>query len=352
MKEITVQLKERSYPIYIGYNLLRQTALLQQPIRAKQIMLVSNETVAKHYLTLMKQAFENYHCDVVLLPDGESYKTLDTLQQIFTALLTHHHHRHTTLVALGGGVIGDMTGFAAACYQRGVDFVQIPTTLLAQVDSSIGGKTAVNHPLGKNMIGAFHQPRAVIIDTATLITLPEREFCAGLAEIIKAALIKDQKFFAWLETNMDKLINKDPAALTEAIYRSCQIKAAIVMADEKEQNGERALLNLGHTFAHAIETNLGYGAWLHGEAVAVGLILAAKLSNLSQEEINRIEKLIAKAKLPTVLPKTLKIDLLLATMQRDKKNLRQQLTFVLLKSMGNATLVTNITTQQVRHVLT
>ena len=352
MKTLTISLSSRSYPIYIGANLLHDKTLLQKHLRSQQVLIVSNPTVADRYLAAVQKALTDYQCDIVLLPDGEKYKSIETLQEIFTTLLSHRHRRQTTLLALGGGVIGDMTGFAAACYQRGVDFIQLPTTLLAQVDSSIGGKTAVNHKLGKNMIGAFHQPRAVIADIATLATLPEREFCAGLAEIIKAALIKDKVFFEWLELHIDDLLTKKTDILIEAVAQSCAIKAAIVECDETEQTGERALLNLGHTFGHAIETCLNYESHLHGEAVAMGLILAAKLSQqcgfISREDVVRIQRLLERAHLPTQVPNSLRIDDLLIAMQRDKKIINKQLAFIVLKAIGEATLITTIPLEQAR----
>ena len=277
-KTITIDLGERSYPIYIGENIASDGALFAKHIVSRQTLVVSNETVAALYLEPITKALRNYQCDVLLLPDGEQYKNLTVLNKIFDMLLEKKHQRSTTLLALGGGVICDMTGFAAACYQRGVAFIQIPTTLLAQVDASIGGKTAVNHSLGKNMIGAFHQPRCVIVDINTLQSLPDREYRAGVAEIIKAALICDAEFFVWLEQNSAKILAKDKVALVYAIARACEIKASIVAADETETEGVRALLNLGHTFGHAIEQVFGYGQWLHGEAVAMGLVLAADLS--------------------------------------------------------------------------
>ncbi|MFM1892207.1 MAG: 3-dehydroquinate synthase, partial [Pseudomonadota bacterium] len=262
---LTVDLGTRAYPIYIGAGLCGDPELYRRHIPSRQVMVVTNETVGPLYLQRVREALAGFELGTVVLPDGEQYKNLEVLNRIFDELLRLRFDRRCTLLALGGGVVGDMTGFAAACYQRGVNFVQVPTTLLAQVDSSVGGKTGVNHPLGKNMIGAFHQPLCVIADTDTLSTLPERELSAGLAEVIKYGLISDPEFFAWLEANMDALRRRDPAALGYAIERSCADKAAVVAADEKEA-GQRALLNLGHTFGHAIETGMGYGAWLHGEA--------------------------------------------------------------------------------------
>ena len=308
MNTLTVDLGTRSYPIYIGQNLLGKTELLDKYITGKQVMVVSNETIAPLYLQTLLDMLTGYETATVILPDGEQYKTLDTLNTIFTALLENRFNRDCTLVALGGGVVGDITGFAAASYQRGVSFLQVPTTLLAQVDSSVGGKTGVNHPQGKNMIGAFHQPGCVLIDTNTLDTLDDRQLAAGIAEVIKYGLIYDADFFAWLETSMDALKARDKQALAHAIERSCAIKAEIVAADERE-SGKRALLNLGHTFGHAIETATGYGTWLHGEAVATGMLMAADLSArhgwLPAEAVRRTEQLLQHAGLPTTPPESM-----------------------------------------------
>ena len=277
--------------------------------------------------------------DTVVLPDGEKFKDWQTLNSIFDGLLEHRHTRKTTLVALGGGVVGDMAGFAAACYQRGVPFIQIPTTLLSQVDSSVGGKTGINHPLGKNMVGAFHQPQAVLIDTASLQTLPAREVSAGLAEVIKYGLIRDQGFLGWLEEHMDALVSLDPEALAEAIFRSCACKAEIVALDERE-GGLRAILNLGHTFGHAIETYAGYGNWLHGEAVGTGMLMAAELSALegmiSRDDCDRINRLILRAGLPDKPPVAMTADDFMGLMAVDKKNVDGLLRLVLLRSVGDA----------------
>ena len=275
MRTLTVDLAERSYPIYIGSGLLDQAQLYTPHIVGRKVAVVTNSTVAPMYLQQLREALQGYELTEIILPDGETYKNWETLQLIFDALLADKHDRKTTLIALGGGVVGDMTGFAAACYQRGVNFIQVPTTLLAQVDSSVGGKTAINHPLGKNMVGAFYQPQAVIIDIATLHTLPARELSAGLAEVIKYGLICDEPFLTWLEEHIESLTGLDNRALMEAVERSCRAKAKIVSADERE-SGVRATLNLGHTFGHAIETEQGYGAWLHGEAVAAGTVMACR----------------------------------------------------------------------------
>lgn len=334
---VEVALGERSYPLYIGAGLLKNASLLRSALAGQQVMVVSNPTVAALYRETVLASLTGLQVDSVLLPDGEAYKTLETLNSVFDALLRHRHNRRTTLLALGGGVTGDMTGFAAACYQRGVAFVQLPTTLLAQVDSSVGGKTAVNHPLGKNMIGAFHQPRAVLIDTDTLKTLPRRELIAGIAEIIKYGIIDDEAFFSWLEQNLDALLACDSAALTTAIERSCAIKARIVAADEREQ-GERAHLNLGHSFGHAIETGLGHGVWLHGEAVACGMVLAAELSaalgSLAARDVARIEVLLQRAGLPCRLPRGVSPEQLLELMRVDKKNRGSALRLILPTAIG------------------
>ena len=338
MQTLNVSLAERSYPIYIGAGLL-SSDLLRRHVRASQVMVVTNETVAPLYLDKMLASLDGLKVDTLVLPDGERFKTLATLEKVFDALLEKRHSRTTTLIALGGGVIGDMTGFAAACYQRGVDFIQVPTTLLAQVDSSVGGKTAVNHPRGKNMIGAFYQPKAVLIDTDVLKTLPPRELGAGLAEVIKYGLIRDADFLQWLEDNMALLRAGDSAALVTAIERSCRNKAEVVAADETEQ-GERALLNLGHTFGHAIETATGYSEWLHGEAVATGMLLAAQLSAdlgwLTDEQVGQVAALLEKAELPLTPPAGMTPTQFRELMAHDKKVLDGQLRLVLLKDLGKA----------------
>jgi len=339
MKTLTVNLSERSYPIHIGQCLLGQDKLLTPHIHGNQVLLVSNETVAPLYLEKALSALSAYHCETVILPDGEKYKTLDTANLIFDALLRHRFDRQCTLIALGGGVVGDITGFAAACYQRGVNFIQIPTTLLAQVDSSVGGKTGVNHPLGKNMIGAFHQPQCVLIDTNTLNTLDDQQLSAGLAEVIKYGLIQDEEFFVWLENNMNKLLQRNAEALTYAIERSCQTKADIVAADEKE-TGQRAMLNLGHTFGHAIEAGMGYGTWLHGEAVGVGLLMAVDLScrqnNFSQSQFERTQALLEAARLPVKTPVELDAHRFLELMAVDKKVQAGVIRLILLNHIGSS----------------
>ena len=354
MDTLKVDLGERSYPIYIGSGLLNQTELLTQHIQGQSALVVSNETIAPLYLNKLLPALEKFKSATCILPDGEQYKNLEVLNQIYTNLLEQHFDRKTTLIALGGGVVGDMTGFAAASYQRGINFIQIPTTLLAMVDSSVGGKTGVNHPLGKNMIGAFHQPQCVIIDTDTLDTLDDRELSAGLAEVIKYGLINDSYFFAWLEENMDKLLQRDKDALAYAIRRSCENKAAIVAADEREQ-GMRALLNLGHTFGHAIETGMGYGNWLHGEAVACGMMMAAEMSHrlgwINADKVEDVRKLLQKAKLPTKPPEQMTASDFLQLMAVDKKVIDGNLRLVLLKDIGKALVTADFSNEALSNTL-
>ena len=340
MQTLKLELGERSYPIHIGQGLLARAEQWLKPcVAGSRVAVVTNTTVGPLYLEGVLKSLAAWNPVSVVLPDGEAHKTSEGLNPIYTALLENRCDRKTTLVALGGGVVGDMTGFAAASYQRGVPFIQIPTTLLAQVDSSVGGKTGVNHPLGKNMIGAFHQPKCVLIDTDTLNTLPDNELSAGLAEVIKYGLIGDGEFFSWLEQNMERLLKRDPRALAYAIERSCADKARVVAADERE-GGVRALLNLGHTFGHAIETGAGYGNRLHGEAVAAGLCMAADLSRrmgwLKLEEVSRIEALVKQARLPTRAPKSLSSAKLRELMSVDKKVEAGQLRLVLPKGLGQA----------------
>jgi 3-dehydroquinate synthase len=339
VRTLNVALNERSYPIYIGSELSLRKHLLPF-ISGRQVMIVSNDVVAplylKRYLTVLSEAGKTVA--FCILPDGESYKTLDSLKLVFDALMQHRFNRDCTVLALGGGVVGDMAGFAAASFQRCVNFIQVPTTLLSQVDSSVGGKTGVNHPLGKNMIGAFKQPKLVVADMSLLSTLPDRELSAGLAEVIKYALIGDLGFLGWLELNIHGLMKRDSELLAEAVFRSCQHKATIVAADEHE-NGDRALLNLGHTFGHAIESFMGYGVWLHGEAVATGMLMAADLSArlgwIANDDVARIRKLLLAAKLPVIVP-NIGCDEFLSLMGQDKKVLDGQLRLVLLKKMGQA----------------
>lgn len=337
---LTVDLGSRSYPIEIGQALFADPTRYAGRIAGRQVMIVTNETVAPLYLDALRLALEpHFEVQTLIVPDGERYKDFATLNLVFDALLSRRFDRRCTLVALGGGVIGDMTGFAAASYQRGVDFVQVPTTLLAQVDSSVGGKTGINHPLGKNMIGAFHQPRAVIADTLTLNTLPDRELSAGLAEVIKYGVIVDADFFSWLEASMDALRAREPEMLAKAIHRSCVLKAEVVAADERE-SGRRALLNLGHTFGHAIETGMGYGTWLHGEAVGAGICLASRLSArlgwIDAPTVERIENLVARAGLPIAPPAGLHTGDFMRLMAVDKKVLDGQLRLVLVRGIGQA----------------
>lgn len=339
MRTLQVDLGERSYPIHIGTDLLSKVELFAPHIAGKQVAIVTNETVAPLYLERLTQTLAGYKVQPIVLPDGESFKNWETLQLVFDGLLTARHDRRTTIIALGGGVIGDMAGFAAACYQRGVDFIQVPTTLLSQVDSSVGGKTGINHPLGKNMVGAFYQPKAVLIDTATLRTLPPRELSAGLAEVIKYGLICDAPFLDWLETHMEALLALEPTALTEAIERSCAAKARVVGADERE-SGIRATLNLGHTFGHAIETHMGYGVWLHGEAVAAGTVMALEMSRrlgwIDAAERDRSMRLLCAAGLPIVPPQEMTPAHFLEHMAVDKKVIDGQLRLVLLSRLGEA----------------
>lgn len=339
MQTLHVELGDRRYPIFIGSD-LNPRNLLEPYIHGQQVMIVSNTTVAPLYLTTYVAALEALDKKVAtcILPDGEKYKNIEYLNLIFDALLEAGFNRDATVLALGGGVIGDMAGFASACFQRGVYFIQVPTTLLSQVDSSVGGKTGINHPLGKNMIGAFQQPQVVLADMAQLVTLPTRELSAGLAEVIKYALLGDVDFLDWLEGHIDDLVRRDPERLAEAVYRSCEHKARIVASDEKEQ-GERALLNLGHTFGHAIESYMGYGVWLHGEAVAVGMVMAADLSQrlgwISTDDLERTKKIIQRAHLPVKCP-AIPLDEFLGFMAYDKKVLNGQLRLVLMSTLGKA----------------
>jgi len=339
MQTLHVDLAERSYPIHIGAGLLSRADLLTPHIAGRQVAIVTNQTIAPLYLQTLQDTLADYRVTSIVLPDGEAFKNWETLQLIFDGLLGARHDRRITVLALGGGVIGDMAGFAAACYQRGVNFIQLPTTLLSQVDSSVGGKTGINHPLGKNMVGAFYQPQAVLIDTRSLETLPPRELSAGLAEVIKYGLICDEPFLGWLEENMPALRSLDQAALTEAIERSCAAKARVVGADEKE-TGVRATLNLGHTFGHAIETQMGYGVWLHGEAVAAGTVMALEMSYrlgwINADERDRGIRLFQAAGLPVVPPREMTPAQFLEHMAVDKKVLDGQLRLVLLRSLGEA----------------
>jgi 3-dehydroquinate synthase len=337
--KLDVDLGDRSYPIFIGERIYADSNCYREFITGSQVMVVTNETIAPIYLDKVMEALSDFEAKCCILPDGEEFKTLEVVNRIYTALLEERFTRRSTLVALGGGVVGDMTGFAAATYQRGVDFIQVPTTLLSQVDSSVGGKTGVNHPLGKNMVGAFYQPKLVLADTSTLNTLDDRQLSSGLAEVIKYGLIVDAGFFVWLEDNMDRLLARDPASLAYAIQHACRCKADVVEADEKEA-GQRALLNLGHTFGHAIETGMGYGVWLHGEAVATGMCMAADVSRregwLSDQSCDRIYRLLERAKLPITPPTELTAEHFLGLMAVDKKVLDGRLRLVLLKEIGRS----------------
>jgi len=348
-RTITVELGDRSYPIIIGRDLLGGGFDLAERLAGDDCLIVSNETVAPLYLHKLVADLGGTSVESINLPDGEAFKTIETASVVLDKLVSSRANRDTTVIALGGGVVGDITGFAAACYMRGVAFVQVPTTLLAQVDSSVGGKTGVNHPQGKNLIGAFHQPAIVLIDTATLDTLPDRELQAGLAEVIKYAAIADTAFFTWLEENMPALLEKQPEALAHAVQRSCEIKAEVVAEDERE-SGRRAILNFGHTFAHAIEHSQGYGEWLHGEAVAAGMLMAAQLSGLPEANLERLRTLIVAAGLPSA-PPAVGAQVMLDAMGMEKKVVRKQLRFVLLDELGKAVVTTEFDESRLEQVL-
>ena len=355
MQTLEVSLGDRSYPIHIGQHLISQADLILPHLKRKQVAIVSNTTVAPLYLEQLAAPLRAAGVNVIsiILPDGEAYKNSETLNLIYDALLKNRCERSTTLIALGGGVIGDMTGYAAATYLRGVPFIQIPTTLLSQVDSSVGGKTGINHPLGKNMIGAFYQPQLVLADIETLKTLPARELSAGVAEVIKYGLIRDVKFFDWLELNMAKLMALDTGVASEAIYRSCQNKAEVVAVDEHE-NGERATLNLGHTFGHAVENAMGYGVWLHGEAVAAGTMMAADLSKrlgwLNSEEVDRIANILNAAHLPIEAPH-LGVDKYMDLMGLDKKVVDGKIRLVLQQGIGKSVVTSDYDADALRQTL-
>lgn len=347
MHTLHVELGERSYPVYIGRDLLTDPHILAQHVGGSQVVIISNDTVAPLYMDRIRRALgEDKHITEVVLPDGEQHKTLATLSLVFDQVMAARQNRSCTFVALGGGVIGDITGFAAACYLRGVNFIQVPTTVLSQVDSSVGGKTGVNHPLGKNMIGAFYQPQAVLIDTDTLQTLPARELVAGLAEVVKYGLICDEPFYRWLLASMPKLLAREEAALAEAIERSCSNKAQVVAADERE-GGVRAILNLGHTFGHAIETAQGYGNWLHGEAIAVGMLLAMELSArrgwIDPADVVQFRQLLQSMNLPVQIPADMNPQIFLELMGRDKKVIDGRLRLVLLDAIGRACIIDDAT---------
>jgi 3-dehydroquinate synthase len=354
MTTLNLALGERSYPIYIDSKLLNNSDLLSKHIRSKRICIVSNDIVYPLYGEALKALLSDYQVDEIVLPDGEAQKNISNFDKIMTHLLANGHGRDSTLIALGGGVIGDITGFAAACYQRGVDFIQVPTTLLSQVDSSVGGKTAVNHPLGKNMIGAFYQPKAVLIDIDSLATLPAREFAAGMAEVIKYGILGDGEFFNWLEQNVNLIKSGDHNALIKMIEVCCQCKADIVAQDETE-SGVRALLNLGHTFGHAIEAEQGYGVWLHGEAVATGMVLAAKLAvamNLLEvSDLRRIENLIAAFDLPLNAPDDMGFEQFMIHMRRDKKNIGGLLRFIVPTAIGHSEIRDDVSEEMLQQIL-
>lgn len=345
MSTLTVQLGERSYPIYVQQDALSALELFTSHIKSKNVVIVTNDTVNPLYAEGVKQLLEDFDVSTVSIQDGEQYKTLATFESITAQLLANKAARDTTLIAIGGGVVGDITGFVAACYQRGIPFIQVPTTLLSQVDSSVGGKTAVNHALGKNMIGAFYQPKAVIIDTDSLKTLPKKEFAAGMAEVIKYGVIYDADFFHWLESNVDRIKALETDAIAHIVTRCCQIKADIVAQDEKE-SGIRALLNLGHTFGHAIEAEMGYGLWLHGEAVAVGIVLASEVALakewLKASEVRRIESLLKAFDLPCSKPETMNYEQFMQHMRHDKKVEEGAIRFVIPNAIGSATVTSNV----------
>ena len=355
MQTLTVELADRSYPIHIGKNLITDASLILPYLKRKHVAIVTNTTVAPLYLDQLSQSLQSAGVTVIpiILPDGEAYKNTATLNTIYDVLLKNRCERSTTLIALGGGVIGDLTGYAAATYLRGVPFIQIPTTLLSQVDSSVGGKTGINHPLGKNMIGAFYQPQLVLTDIDTLKTLPAREFSAGMAEVIKYGLIRDADFFDWLEINMASLMRLDEAVLSDAIYRSCQNKADVVAKDEHEQ-GERALLNLGHTFGHAIENAMGYGVWLHGEAVAAGTMMAADLSQrmgwLTASDLARIQHSFKAANLPIAAPR-LGVERYLDLMGLDKKVENGKIRLILQQGIGKSVITSDYDAEKLKETL-
>jgi 3-dehydroquinate synthase len=353
METLRVELGSRSYPILIGQGLLGERPLFEQHLRPRDLLVVSNTTVAPLYLSLLESSLRPRRVVATILPDGESHKTLANVARILDVLVANRFGRDCAVIALGGGVVGDMAGFAAATYQRGVAFVQVPTTLLAQVDSSVGGKTGVNHPGGKNLIGAFHQPVAVVADTGTLATLPPRELRAGLAEVIKYGLICDPGFFAWLEANIDALLAGEAAALARVIRRSCEIKAEIVGRDEREQ-GDRALLNLGHTFGHAVESATSYKEWLHGEAIGAGLVMAACMSResgyLTSDQLDRVTRLVARAGLPTHVS-SVKPDVAMELMRIDKKVQAGRIRLVLLRGIGSAFVTADYGEPALRHTL-
>ena len=349
-----VSLLHRSYPIYLGSGLLAHQALFEKYIHGHQVLIVTQEKVAAFCLESLLQSLQPYHVAVCYLPDGEQYKTVEHWQKIIDQLIHEKHERSTTLIALGGGVVGDMTGFAAACYLRGVNYMHVPTTLMAQVDSAIGGKTGLNHPLGKNLIGAFYQPICVIADFATLTTLPQREFIAGMAEVVKYALIQDASFFQWLEENAEVVLQRDASAVAYMVHQCAAIKASIIMQDERDQN-VRQLLNFGHTVGHALEAAFDYHTLVHGEAVAVGMIVAAELSHalgwIELTQVNRIRGLIQRIGLPITIPSSLSNEVVMQLLRRDKKIQNNKINFVLLESVGRAVMTSNVSDEQLCGVL-
>ena len=353
MKTLTVELGDRSYPIFIDGGLLDREDVWGSYIKKKgNVVIVTNTTVCTWYLSRLEDSVKRlgYKVSSCILPDGEKYKNLESFDRIMTFLLEHNCGRDTTLIALGGGVIGDLTGFAAASFQRGVDFIQVPTTLLSHVDSSVGGKTGINHPLGKNMIGAFYQPKAVIIDLNYLKTLPERELAAGMAEVIKYGIIWDNAFFKYLEERTDDIWNLDPEVIAEVVYKCCSIKAAVVHEDERE-GGIRAILNLGHTFGHAIETFMGYGVWLHGEGVAVGIVMAARVAlsrgSISSDEFERIVNLLKRNRLPVSKPESMSTDDFLKLMVHDKKTVNDKIRYIIPDSLGRSSVKDDLTMTEI-----
>ena len=359
VESLTVSLGERSYPIFVGDVGFSDPAKLAEGLapylKSNQVAIITNETIAPLYLQQVQSALGNRQVDVFQMPDGESYKSIDTYTQVMDFLLEKKHNRSTCLIALGGGVVGDLCGFVAATFQRGVDFIQIPTTLLSQVDSSVGGKTAVNHPAGKNMIGAFYQPLAVFADISVLETLPDREYAAGLAEVVKYGIIYDADFFAWLEANAQALVQREKYALTHIITRSCEVKAAVVSEDERE-GGRRAILNYGHTFGHAIEKLLGYGRLLHGEAVSIGIVMAARLSvefsGLALADSQRIEKLLQQFNLPVTLEGLeLNAEAMIDAMGMDKKVVDGELRFVVADQMGSVRVASHVSVSALEKTL-
>ncbi len=354
MTTIQVRLGERSYPIHIGSGLLVQDTLWRGAIRGRHVLVVSDTTVAPLYLQGVVDGLGGLNVATLLIEEGEQFKSLDQASRVFDALAALGANRDATIIALGGGVIGDLAGFAAACWMRGIDFVQMPTTLLAMVDSSVGGKTGVNLVAGKNLVGSFHQPQAVVIDTSTLATLPDREYAAGLAEVIKYGALGDAKFFAWLEANAAALMRRDDDVVAEAIAISCRHKAAVVARDEREE-GKRALLNFGHTFGHALEAEAGYGTLLHGEAVAIGMVLAARLSNdlgmADAVDRERLQNLLRVCGLPTAVPPGHSVKRLIQRMRLDKKNLGGTLRMILWRGIGQAEVVSGVAEDAIARAL-